>query len=190
MRRLLLIGSLLLALSTTAIAAGTPEPLGDVVNDYAGVLSEETVAEIAATGEALWADHQIPLVVVTITRMDKYDELPQVDFVPFTTEWVGDWELETKASMERALYLFVSVGDRTARIALGPAYTDIKELDVQMILVDHLVPELKKNAWNEGIRRTANAMDQLVRQHPPAPLPKEEPAGTADEKPSPKPAVP
>jgi len=188
MRRVLLIVSLLLALSTTAIAAGTPEPLGDVVNDYAGVLDEPTENTIATVGEGLYADQQVSLIVVVISKMDSYDELEQIDFVPFTTEWVSHWELESEAHNDRAAFLFVSTGDRTARVALGQGYTNVKELDIQMIMVDHLVPHLKQDRWNDGVLETVVALAELIRLHPPVEVKSD--AAKTDKAESPQPAVP
>lgn len=180
MRRLLLISALFLALTPVAMAAGTPEPLGDVVNDYAGVVDAETEETIAVIGEGLYADQQVPLVLVVIPKMADYSDLPQIDFVPFSTEWVADWELESPDLTARAAFLFVSTGDRTARVALGPGYMNVKELDIQMIMVDHLVPHLKKDRWNEGVLETVVALAELIRLHPPVALPAEGTAATKD----------
>ena len=95
---------------------------------------------------------------------------PQIDFIPFTNAWVADWEFDSTELADRAVFLFVSTGDRTARIALGGAFTEMEKLDIQMVLLDYFVPHVKKDDWNTGVLETSLALGKLVRDHPPAPL--------------------
>jgi len=175
---LVVLGLLWLAPATAALAQGTPEPLGEVLHDYAGLLTEETASAIESIGAEVWEAEAIPLIVVILPAMAAFPDLPQEDLVPFSTQWMLDWELEDDSVREQSAWCFVSVGDRSARLVLGPAYTDTTRLELQMLLVEHLVPQLKHDAWDEGILATVSALADLARRGlPDAPDPDSTVAG-------------
>ena len=150
----LILAAFFLSLSL-ASAAEFPAPTG-YVNDFAGVLKPETVRELNDTLASLKEKTGAEVVVVTVKT------LGSLDVSTYAVRLMKEWGIGSKERNDGVLIL-VSTGERKVRIEVGyglePLITDAKS---GMIRDEYLVPRLRENDYDGGLKSGALAIAALI----------------------------
>ncbi len=143
-------------LSSTALALDVPILVARV-NDYGGMLSPATEAQIEATLESLERDKGSQVVVLTIPSLE--DEVLE----DYSLRVAETWELGRGDQDDGALLLIVR-DDRKMRLEVGyglePVITDAMS---RRILDGVLKPQFRAGNFDGGVERGVEAIDGLVR---------------------------
>lgn len=135
---------------------------GEFVLDEAGLIHAGDQQQIEKVCKELLRDEQIPIVVVTIPSLAKYDAS---NIEVYARALFDNWGIGSQARNYGVL-LLVSVGDRKARIELGAAWAGAKNDTARMIMNDIIVPNFKKGDYSAGILQGVQALDTMARgQH-------------------------
>lgn len=122
------------------------------VNDYAGVLTEETKNYIIKTNAELQQKTGAQIVVVTIKNLENIS-IEEYATTLFRNFGIGD------AQKNNGVLLLCSTGDRKFRIEVGygleGTLTDGKTGRIQDT---YIIPYLKNNNYNDGIKNGFNAI--------------------------------
>ena len=122
------------------------------VNDYAGVLTEETKNYIIKTNAELQQKTGAQIVVVTIKSLENIS-IEEYATTLFRNFGIGD------AQKNNGVLLLCSTGDRKFRIEVGygleGTLTDGKTGRIQDT---YIIPYLKNNNYNDGIKNGFNAI--------------------------------
>lgn len=122
------------------------------VNDYAGVLTEETKNYIIKTNAELQQKTGAQIVVVTIKSLEN-TSIEEYATTLFRNFGIGD------AQKNNGVLLLCSTGDRKFRIEVGygleGTLTDGKTGRIQDT---YIIPYLKNNNYNDGIKNGFNAI--------------------------------
>lgn len=144
---------LLSAKSSIFAKTETVKPTSDFyVNDYAGVLTEETKNYIIKTNAELQQKTGAQIVVVTIKNLENIS-IEEYATTLFRNFGIGD------AQKNNGVLLLCSTGDRKFRIEVGygleGTLTDGKTGRIQDT---YIIPYLKNNNYNDGIKNGFNAI--------------------------------
>jgi len=164
MRRILLcllVLSLVLAVSGTAVLAQIfPEPEG-FVSDFAGLLSPDTRAQLESRLERLEQETGAELAVVTIIALDN----ETID--SYAVRLFEEWGIGKKGQDNGVLFL-TSIMEREVRIEVGyglePIITDGR---AGRILDREVLPHYKSGDYEAGILAGAAAIEQYIRDNTP-----------------------
>lgn len=116
------------------------------VNDFAGVLSEDTKTYILSNSAALSEKTKAQVVVVTL------DSLDGKELSEYSLELFREWGIGDK-SLKNGLLILLSVGDREVRIEVGDGLEGkINDSKAGRFLDEYGVPFFKSNEWNTGIK--------------------------------------
>ena len=122
------------------------------VNDYAGVLTEETKNYIIKTNVELQQKTGVQIVVVTIKSLEG-ESIEEYATNLFRNFGIGD------SQKNNGVLLLCSTGDRQFRIEVGygleGTLTDGKTGRIQDT---YIIPYLKNNNYNDGIKNGFNAI--------------------------------
>lgn len=150
---LMLLFLILLSVKSLAIVPPTADFF---VNDYAGVLTEETKNYIMQTNTELQQKTGAQIVVVTVTSLEN-ESIEEYATDLFRKFGIGD------AEKNNGVLLLCSTGDRLFRIEVGygleGTLTDGKTGRIQD---EYIIPYLKNNNYDEGIKNGFNAILQEV----------------------------
>lgn len=134
-----------------------PRPTTSIyVQDYAGVLSDDTKNRINTTSTQLAARTKAQIVVVTVSSLEA---TPPADYaLALLREWgVGD------KTLNNGLVLLVSVNDHQSRIEVGygleGALPDAKTGRIQD---DYMIPYFQQGDYNKGILNGYQALAATV----------------------------
>lgn len=162
------IGVCLLALglaATASLMAQTfPQRPGprDFIVDEANLIAPQDRAEIKGICDRLLTEHRIPIVVVTINSLARYDAS---DIEAYTRAVFDRWGIGYK-DYNFGILLLVSAGDRKARIELGADYMHRKDETATMIMQEIIIPNFKRGNYSEGILQGVRALDTMARGLP------------------------
>lgn len=138
-----------------AFAVVSPTKEG-YVNDYGDVLSEETEQYIIQTAKELEQKTSSQIVVVTIPSLDG------ASIEEYATELFRSWGIGDKEK-DNGLLLLVSIEDRKLRIEVGYGLEgDIPDGKAGRIRDQYLIPYLKEDQFDEGIRSGYTALLSIV----------------------------
>lgn len=154
-----LIVSLLLSLLCLPVyAAEIPAHTSDFyVNDFAGILSEDTKAEIMKVGPALADATKTQLVVVTM------DTLGGADLEQFATDMYRAYGIG-EADTDRGVLMLIVKEDRDFKVETGYGVEGfLNDGKVGRMMDTYFIPYLKNDLWNEGILNGYNAFVQEVK---------------------------
>jgi uncharacterized protein len=147
---------MLVAVGTVALALDVPK-LGDRVNDYAGLLSDDAELRIGERLEALERDTGAQVVVLTIESLE--GEVIE----EYSLRVAETWALGRKSEDDGAL-LLIAASDRKMRIEVGyglePTLTDVMS---KRILDQILRPRFRAGDFDGGVERAIEAIDGLIR---------------------------
>lgn len=124
------------------------------INDYAGILREEMQKYILRRSIALDRASQIQVVVVTISSTEgmSIEEYANTLYNNFKIGKDSKGALILLCPQERVIR--IEIGD-----GLGGILPDGK---VGRILDDYVIPTLKKDDWNQGIKNAYDAIYQVI----------------------------
>lgn len=139
-------------------AADIPEPTSAFyVNDFSGVLSEQSRTYIVETNVQLRGRTGAQVVVVTM------ETLSGSDLNTFATDLFRHYGIGD-ATKNNGVLLLVVTGDRDLRLEVGYGLEGaINDAKAGRILDEYVVPYLAENKWDEGIVNGFNAIMQEVR---------------------------
>ncbi len=144
-----------------------PPPAGEFVLDRAGLLDATQKAAIEEISRKLLAEHQTPLVVVTINSMADHWPHGPIRIETFAhllfDQWaIGAAELDGQV-WNTGILLLVSRNDRKARIQLGGGWGRDHDDEVLHIMNDAIVPQFKRERSGDGIVAGVRALDAMAR---------------------------
>ena len=152
----LLVGVLMTGVVHAAgIHLAPPEP-GSFIIDDAGLLFGPDEVSTGALCEQVLADHEIPLVVVTIDSMSACGvhrgSIERFSRTLFE-QWGRDPGFAYRDHWRRGILLVVSQGDRKARIELGAAWEGNYDRQCERVMEQLIVPEFKGRRFAYGIHQ-------------------------------------
>lgn len=155
--KILIIFILILSIFKTNSNATTVSPTTDFyVNDYAKLLNDETKNYIISTNKSLYNQTGSQIVVVTVPNLDG-NSLEE-----YATELFRNFGIGSKEKNNGVL-LLLALEERQFRIEVGygleGVLTDGKTGRIQD---EYIIPYLKQNNWNEGIKNGYSAILNIV----------------------------
>ena len=148
-----------------------PKPnAGQFLHDYANVLNPADRQRITKLQERLIKERQLPLVVVTIHRMNDYDAgAPSIE--NFAKRWFDAWGIGTQNKNDGIL-LIVSTGDRKSRIELGVNWGRRFDGYAQQVTDVEMIPKFKAGNYSGGILAATESLSAMAISGPQAEPPK------------------
>lgn len=130
------------------------------VNDYANLLSQDTKSYIMQVNQSLQKQTGAQIVVVTVPSL-KGASLEEYATQLFREFGIGD---KTK---NNGLLLLLSLKERKFRVEVGYGLEGIlPDAKTGRIQDEYMIPYLKENKWDEGIRNGFNAfLDVIVNDY-------------------------
>lgn len=164
-RRQGLAGVCLLALGFAAVASlmaqtfpPRPGPR-DFVLDQASLIQSQDAQQIKTVCDRLLREERIPIIVVTIPSVAKYNA---TDIESYARALFDNWGIGSQ-TRNYGILLLISLGDRKARIELGAAWAHTKDDTAQMIMSDIIIPNFKKGDYSAGILQGVQALETMAR---------------------------
>lgn len=158
-------------------AAMPPKPAGgDFLHDYAAVIPEGTQQLIREHQAAVFQANKIPIVVVTVPNLGRYD-LGTRDVEAYTRTWFNTWGIGSQKKNDGMLIL-VSVEERRARIELGAEWGRRWDEYAQQVMNGRMVPRFKAGDYGAGLLAGVEALERMAVLGPEA----DPPAGSALDK--------
>lgn len=155
MKKLLFL--LIFLLMTGVCGAAEVPPLRSYVNDYAGMLTPETVQQLENELSAFERSDSTQIVVLTIPSLEG-DVLEQ-----YSIKVVEKWQIGQKGKDNGALLLIVK-NDRKIRIESGRGLEGtLTDLVSGRIIRNEISPAFKRGAFDEGVTRGVGAIMATVR---------------------------
>ena len=126
------------------------------VNDYAGLLSEETKNYIISTNKSLYNQTGSQIVVVTIPSLDGNS------IEDYSTELFRNFGIGSKEKNNGVL-LLLALEERQFRIEVGYGLEGIMpDGKTGRIQDEYIIPYLKQDNWNDGIKNGFSAILKIV----------------------------
>ncbi len=126
------------------------------VNDYAGLLNFNTKNYIVDINQKLYAKTGAQIVVVTVPNLEG-DSLEEYATALFRKFGIGD---KTK---NNGVLLLLALEERQFRVEVGYGLEGrLNDAKTGRIQDQYIIPYLKNDNWNEGIRNGFNAILQEV----------------------------
>ena len=139
---------------------------GFFVQDYRGTFRDKqaVLRAIEAAQQAAFENHDVPIIVVTISRMGAYGYMGQ-DIAPFARAWFDNWEIGTQNRTDghnRGMLLLVAMDDRKARIELGGDWGHRYDNYCQDVMDKVIVSHFKQGKFAQGIALGVKALGKLA----------------------------
>lgn len=164
--RLLLVFVITIALfvSSQVSAANYPEPLDEYVNDFAGVIHEDSKSILRTRLKDLETETGIEMVVVTIKKMSLYDTQFPLGISVFSQRLFNKWGVGQQPDNDGVM-LLVSIGDRKVRIQMGDGYSNQYDSEMKTIINEVITPELAKKRFGlAALAGTTAIIDEITRE--------------------------
>lgn len=160
---------LLISLVLPVSAAEIPSPTSDFyVNDFSGILSQETKDYIMEVSEELFEKTGAQIVVVTMDTLD--NESLEI----YATDLLREYGIGSAGEDNGVLLLLVKE-DREVRIEVGYGLEGaINDAKAGRILDTYCLPYFEYDKWDEGILNGFKAIEQEVKGEYPEAFSKEE----------------
>jgi uncharacterized protein len=140
---------------------GYPEAQNSYVNDFAGVLDNDTEQGLSVMLEDLRSGRGIEMTVVTIGSTSAYS-VDADSFEDFATGLFNTWGIGS-AEDANGVLLLVAVNDRHVRIEVGRSYERTLNDDMQTVIDTYILPAFRENDYNKGVYEgTRNAIFQIT----------------------------
>lgn len=148
---------IILGIIETISMAATVNPTSDFyVNDYAGLLNEETKNYIISTNKSLYNQTGSQIVVVTIPSLNGNS------LEDYSTELFRNFGIGSK-SKNNGVLLLLALEERQFRIEVGYGLEGIlPDGKTGRIQDEYIIPYLKQNNWNDGIKNGYSAILNIV----------------------------
>jgi uncharacterized protein len=151
------------------------------------LLTPAQADELRKELDQLLTEKAIPIIVVTIDSMAKYNasgmQIETYARMLFDNWGIGHKQIEVrgrgvgrKRTMDwnKGILLLISVGDQKARIELGDDFGRTKDAQCSQIMQTHIIPFFKRNDYSGGIMAGVRALIQMARDEtieaPPRPM--------------------
>lgn len=145
----------LILISTKVMAMVTPTN-DFYVNDYANLLNEETKEYIISTNKSLCSQTGAQIVVVTVPSLDG-DSLEDYATTLFRNFGIGD------KNKNNGVLLLLALEERKFRVEVGYGLEGVlPDGKTGRIQDEYIIPYLKQNNWNDGIKNGYNAILEVV----------------------------
>lgn len=143
--------------SLTMSSLAVVSPTADFyVNDYAGLLDKETKNYIINANKSLCSQTGAQIVVVTIPSLGS-NSLEDYATELFRSFGIGD---KTK---NNGLLLLLALEERQFRVEVGYGLEGIlPDAKTGRIQDEYIIPYLKQNNWNEGIKNGFSAFLEII----------------------------
>jgi len=128
------------------------------VNDYAGVLSNETKMSLSSDLEEYEKEtcHQIVVLIVQSLRGETIKEL--------STRIALEWEI-VNPILENGIMLSIAIDEGKARIEMGTAMEDIIEEGIaEDIMLKEMIPSFSAQDFDKGIVQGIRAIKDEARR--------------------------
>ena len=146
----------------------TPEP-GDLVQDYAGIISDEDNKAIREIQFKTFEQFDTPIVVVTISSKAEFkaegEGIERVAHELFDRWQIGK-RIEDGKLINQGILLLVSVGDRKARIELGADWGHRWDDRCDEIMQRSIVKRFKKGDYSGGILEGVKKLAAMAESDP------------------------
>lgn len=158
--KILIVIALLLTLFQTVSSAVVSPTRDFYVNDYANLLSEETKQYIINVNAELQSKTGAQIVVVTIPSLEG-QSLEEYANELFRKFGIGD------KKKNNGLLLLLALKERQFRVEVGNGLEGIlPDGKTGRIQNEYIIPYLKENNWNEGIKNGFDAfLDVIVDEY-------------------------
>jgi uncharacterized protein len=151
--RLLFISMTAALLTAGAVSAQSyPVRIATYVNDYAGVLSDDTTAELNRLLAGADANG-VEMAVVTIRRIADYNT-GDTTIESFATRLFNTWGLGDAAT-NRGVLLLVALDDRKVRLELGRGWDRAYDATAKVVIDEYILPPFRQGDYERGIRQGA-----------------------------------
>ncbi|NWG17996.1 MAG: TPM domain-containing protein, partial [Chloroflexi bacterium] len=144
---------LLALLAAGAVSAQSyPARMATYVNDYAGVLSDDTTTEL----NRLLAEADaggVEMMIVTIRRIADY-ATGDSTIESFATNLFNTWGIGDAAT-NRGVLLLVAVDDRKVRLELGRGWDRAYDTTAKVVIDEYILPAFRQGDYERGIRQGA-----------------------------------
>lgn len=160
--RALLAAVLLAGSPATAAAQTFPEkPTSGFCVDQAELLEPEHAAQIEAIATALFAEKRIPIHVVTIFSLSRF-QASSLSVDAYAQALFDDWRIGFE-DRNNGMLLLVSLWDRKARIEFGRDWAHRHDREASVVMDELIVPRFKEGAFSVGILDGVRGMDAMAR---------------------------
>ena len=146
----------------------TPKP-GQLVQDYAGIISDEDNKAIREIQFKTFEQFDTPIVVVTISSKAEFkaegEGIERVAHELFDRWQIGK-RIEDGKLINQGILLLVSVGDRKARIELGADWGHRWDNRCDEIMQRSIVKRFKKGDYSGGILEGVKKLAAMAESDP------------------------
>jgi uncharacterized protein len=146
-----------------ALVSANSYPIKPAYNHYyvdeALIIDADDAEVIDAIATTILDEQKVPIYVVTIPSLAKYDSYTIEDFA---TRLFNHWGIGFQENNYGAL-LVVSVADRKARIELGADWGHRFDYDAERIMNQLIIPAFKRGDYSTGIVDGVNGIDSMIR---------------------------
>ena len=152
-----LLAVLSLLVSGTAFAASVPDPTSDFyVNDYAGVLSNDTKSDIVSKNSALYNATGAQIVVTVV------QDTGGVSLEQYAYDMANAWGIGS-AEKNNGVLLLLSVGDDDYQCIQGSGLeTLLPTSTLSRILQEDLEPDFAAKDYDAGVKKTFASLYEAV----------------------------
>lgn len=150
---------ILMLVPLTGMAQEYPRPTSKTVNDFGGLLSEGTAAQLSDQLTALDRDHGIELTVVTFTRQAAI--APNMSFEDFSTNLFNAWGVGD-ATRNDGIMVLVLDADSRVRIELGQGIDTGWNAAAQKIIDQHFLPAFRNYDYDTGLQNGVTTIIQNI----------------------------
>ena len=126
------------------------------VNDYAGILSDETKAKLAALSSEIEAKTTSQLAILTL------DTTAPLDIETYAVKLFEKWGIGQKGK-DNGVLILVAVKDRQVRIEVGYGLEGaIPDALAKNIIEKSMLPFFKRGDYSSGILQAAAVVSKLI----------------------------
>ncbi|MBI5957806.1 MAG: TPM domain-containing protein [Chloroflexi bacterium] len=139
---------------------GYPERQDFYVNDYAGVMTVESVAQITALLTDLEQQHGIESTVLTVDSIHDYGT-SDTTIESFATNLFNTWGIGD-ATLNNGVLILVAVADREVRIEVGEGYGDTMNDPMAYVINEFMLSSFRRGDYSMGIYQGTRAVIQSL----------------------------
>ncbi|MAS37469.1 MAG: hypothetical protein CL610_25945 [Anaerolineaceae bacterium] len=140
--------------------SGYPQYTDLYVNDFAGVMNAETVAQVRGILADLKAQTGVEAVVVTIQSIRDYGTSDET-IESFATYLFNQWGVGSAARNDGVMIL-AAIRDRDIRIEVGAGYDASMNDTMRVVLDESILPHFRREDYDGGLYNGARAVVQAV----------------------------
>jgi uncharacterized protein len=137
-----------------------PEPQDLYVNDYAGVMTAEHIANVRALFADLGQQRGIEATMLTINSIHDYGS-GDTTIESFATNLFNTWGIGD-AALNNGVLILVAVTDREVRIEVGSGYGDTLNDQMAYVINEFMLSSFKRGDYSMGIYQGARAVIQTL----------------------------